>query len=75
MDELVLSGNFNCSGEISLRRFQVGNYTANGFKAPAVVEDLMAIIHTFSCRLYGLRKYKNDLKKIVEANEDNTDTL
>jgi putative resolvase len=23
-----------------------------------MVEDLMAIIHTFSCRLYGLRKYK-----------------
>jgi len=40
-----------------------------------MVEDLMAIIHTFSCRLYGLRKYKNDLKKIVETNEDNPDTL
>jgi putative resolvase len=24
-----------------------------------MVEDLMAIIHTFSCRLYGLRKYKS----------------
>ena len=23
-----------------------------------MVEDLMSIIHTFSCRLYGLRKYK-----------------
>jgi predicted site-specific integrase-resolvase len=23
-----------------------------------MVEDLMAIIHTFSCRIYGLRKYK-----------------
>jgi predicted site-specific integrase-resolvase len=23
----------------------------------AMVEDLMAIVHTFSCRLYGLRKY------------------
>jgi len=23
-----------------------------------MVEDLMAIIHTFSCRLYGLRKYR-----------------
>jgi predicted site-specific integrase-resolvase len=23
-----------------------------------MVEDLMSIVHTFSCRLYGLRKYK-----------------
>lgn len=23
-----------------------------------MVEDLMAIVHTFSCRLYGMRKYK-----------------
>ncbi|HDN27642.1 MAG TPA: IS607 family transposase [Thioploca sp.] len=30
-----------------------------------VVEDLMAIIHTFSCRLYGLRKYKKDIKKAI----------
>jgi len=26
-------------------------------------EDLMAIIHTFSYRLYGLQKYKKRLKK------------
>lgn len=24
-----------------------------------MVEDLMAIVHTFSCRLYGMRKYKS----------------
>jgi len=30
-----------------------------------MVEDLMAIIHTFSCRLYGLRKYKKEIKKII----------
>jgi len=30
-----------------------------------MVEDLMAIIHTFSCRLYGLRKYKKDIKKVI----------
>jgi len=28
-----------------------------------MVEDLLAIVHTFSCRLYGLRKYKKTLKK------------
>jgi predicted site-specific integrase-resolvase len=30
-----------------------------------MVEDLMAIIHTFSCRLYGLRKYKKQIIKAV----------
>jgi putative resolvase len=30
-----------------------------------MVEDLMAIIHTFSCRLYGLRKYKKEIIKAV----------
>lgn len=34
-----------------------------------MVEDLMAIIHTFSCRLYGLRKYKKDLKKMIQETE------
>ena len=27
-----------------------------------MVEDLLAIVHTFSCRLYGLRKYKHEIK-------------
>ena len=27
-----------------------------------MVEDLMAIVHTFSCRLYGMRKYKREIK-------------
>lgn len=35
-----------------------------------MVEDLMAIIHTFSCRLYGLRKYKKDIKQAI-VNESN----
>jgi predicted site-specific integrase-resolvase len=30
-----------------------------------MVEDLMAIIHTFSCRLYGLRRYKKLIKQAV----------
>jgi excisionase family DNA binding protein len=28
-----------------------------------MVEDILAIIHVFSCRLYGLRKYKNKIKE------------
>ena len=31
-----------------------------------MVEDLLAIVHTFSCRLYGLRKYKKTLKKALQ---------
>jgi predicted site-specific integrase-resolvase len=31
-----------------------------------MVEDLMAIIHTFSCRLYGLRKYKKKLQEDLQ---------
>ncbi len=25
-----------------------------------MVEDLLSIVHTFSCRLYGMRKYKKE---------------
>ena len=32
-----------------------------------MVEDLMSIIHTFSCRLYGLRNYKKQIRKIAES--------
>jgi putative resolvase len=28
-----------------------------------IVEDLLAIVHVFSCRLYGLRKYKTKIKE------------
>jgi len=31
-----------------------------------MIEDLMAIIHTFSCRIYGLRKYKKMIKSEVK---------
>lgn len=31
-----------------------------------MVEDLMAIVHTFSCRLYGLRNYKKQIKNMAE---------
>jgi predicted site-specific integrase-resolvase len=28
-----------------------------------LVEDILAIVHVFSCRLYGLRKYKSAIKE------------
>ncbi len=33
-----------------------------------MVEDLMAIVHCFSSRLYGLRNYKKKIKEAVEQN-------
>lgn len=34
-----------------------------------LVQDLISIIHGFSCRIYGLRKYKNKIKEDSEVNE------
>lgn len=28
-----------------------------------MVEDLLSIVHTFSCRLHGMRKYKKQIKE------------
>ena len=35
-----------------------------------MVQDLMAIIHCFSCRLYGLRRYKKIIKDAATENSD-----
>jgi len=32
-----------------------------------LVEDLLTIVHTFSCRLYGLRRYEKALKDELTA--------
>ena len=32
-----------------------------------LTQDLLSIVHCFSSRLYGLRKYKSKVKKIVEG--------
>lgn len=34
-----------------------------------MTQDLMTIVHCFSCRLYGLRKYKKNLKAMIEEKE------
>jgi putative resolvase len=34
-----------------------------------MVEDLTSIIHVFSCRLYGLRRYKKTIKKACREKE------
>ncbi len=31
-----------------------------------MLEDVLAIIHVFSCRLYGLRKYKKNIKEDID---------
>lgn len=30
-----------------------------------LIEDLLAVVHSFSCRLYGLRKYKKEINSII----------
>ena len=46
-----------------------------------LLQDIISILHVFSCRLYGLRKYKNQIKEDVEiakelqdGNKSNTGT-
>lgn len=34
-----------------------------------LVQDLLAIVHTFSCRLYGLRRYEKSLKQDFAGGE------
>jgi len=36
-----------------------------------VVKDLLTIIHCFSSRLYGLRRYKKEIHNIVETTDEN----
>jgi predicted site-specific integrase-resolvase len=32
-----------------------------------MIQDLISIIHVFSCRIYGLRKYKKKIMEDVEV--------
>jgi predicted site-specific integrase-resolvase len=36
-----------------------------------MTKDLLSIIHCFSSRLYGLRKYKKQLKEMLEEKDEN----
>ena len=40
-----------------------------------MVEDLLAIVHTFSCRLYGMRKYKKQIKEDYPGSKEPKDIL
>jgi len=40
-----------------------------------MVEDLLAIVHTFSCRLYGMRKYKKQIKEDFPGSREPKDIL
>ena len=39
------------------------------FPQEEMVSDLMSIIDTFSCRLYGLRRYKDEIKDAISAQD------
>lgn len=34
-----------------------------------IIQDLISIIHVFSCRIYGLRKYKEELKNVTNKKD------
>lgn len=36
-----------------------------------MVKDLLSIVHCFSSRLYGLRKYKNKIKEVIAGGQAN----
>ncbi|MBL1211342.1 IS607 family transposase [Geminocystis sp. GBBB08] len=38
-----------------------------------LVQDILAIIHVFSSRLYGLRKYSNELKKLQNVTQSSSE--
>lgn len=38
-----------------------------------MVEDLLAIVHTFSCRLYGMRNYKKQIREDFPASKEPKD--
>jgi len=40
-----------------------------------MVKDLTSIIHVFSCRLYGLRRYKKTIKKACKEKEEKLSSL
>jgi predicted site-specific integrase-resolvase len=40
-----------------------------------MVEDLLAIVHTFSCRLYGMRKYKKQIREDFPGSKEPKDIL
>ena len=35
-----------------------------------LVQDIVSILHVFSCRLYGFRKYKNQIEEDKEIAEE-----
>ena len=35
-----------------------------------LVQDIVSILHVFSCRLYGLRKYKEQIERDEEIAEE-----
>ena len=40
-----------------------------------MVEDMLAIVHTFSCRLYGMRKYEKGLREEFPGAKPSSDPL
>ena len=51
-------------GKFNTKIMIVNNETLSS--GEELVQDIISILHVFSCRLYGLRKYKNQIKEDEE---------
>ena len=40
----------------------ITNYKTKEFAELLLVQDIVSILHVFSCRLYGLRKYEKQIE-------------
>ena len=40
----------------------ITNYKSKEFAELLLVQDIVSILHVFSCRLYGLRKYEKQIE-------------
>ena len=50
-------------------KIMVLNKNDNESKTEELVKDILSIIHVFSCRIYGLRKYKKQIKDEFQTKE------
>jgi hypothetical protein len=54
-----------------LSKPELGNLVEESLSPePEMVEDPLAIVHTFPCRLYGMRKYSKQINKDFPGSRD-----
>ena len=59
-----------CAKEVDLNVKLIVLNNKLHFPQEELVADIISILHVFSCRLYGLRKYKKRIKEDDEIEKD-----